>query len=195
MPFNIDAFKAYIENSGYLTTNKFEVRVYPPINVQGGFFSTLMSEAYSFGTSREMKFRIDSVRIPGINILSADINHFGVGPTQKQPFSAQFNENNISILTDAYGEIWQFWHNWVTSIFDFTDPTFGYISKYKQDYASTIEIIVYDQEGSAAQIITLNEAFPTTIRDVPLSWNEQGNLIRMNIGIAYTNYDIQNLGF
>jgi len=56
-------------------------------------------------------FRIDQVKVPGINLASADVNRYGAGPTQKQPYNAQFTEVQMSILSDNEASIWQYWYN------------------------------------------------------------------------------------
>ena len=40
----------------------------------------------------QLKYRIDQIRVPGIALISADTQRYGVGPTQKMPYSSQFNE-------------------------------------------------------------------------------------------------------
>jgi len=110
------------------------------------------------------------------------------------------NDISLSILSDGYGYIWQFWHNWVNAIFGFTGemnaasgtnsrlPT--YQLTYKEDYSTTIQIVVYDAFGNAIQRIDLYEAFPSSIRETRLGWGESGQLIKLGIGISYTDFTI-----
>lgn len=189
MPFNINEFKADISDKGYLKSNLFEVYITPPR------ISGVSSEL-----ARHMSHRIEQVRAPGINFMSADINRYGVGPTQKQPFNAQFNEISFTILCDNYGDIWQFWHDWLRYIYDFTplaSPGNGniisqsnYSLKYKDDYSTTMSIVVYDVGGSASKRIDLYQAFPTSIREIPLSWEDSNNLIKLGVSVTFKEYTL-----
>ena len=200
MPFNIDTFKTNIGSGGYLTTNKFNVIVTPPLALMNNLVNGSGLVETSQAMSDLIRFRAEAIRVPGVTLLTADVNRYGAGPTQKQPYSAQFNDNGITLLSDGYGDIWQFWHNWLKFIFNFTgtsDTTVDlpnqiptYTSQYKSDFSTTIQIIVYDQTGNAIQTINMFEAFPTSIRDVPLNWADSGNLIRLDIGLAFTDYTI-----
>jgi hypothetical protein len=150
-----------------------------------------------------MKFRIEQVRAPGISLLSGEVPRYGVGPIQKMPYNAAYPEITISILSDGYGQIWQYWHNWIRSIFEFSGVQNGispgstnaeaqFNTSYKDDYATTIQIVIYGKGGEkdVIQKINLLEAFPGSMRDVQLSW-EGGDLIRLAISISYSTYVIE----
>ena len=202
MPFNINDFKANIEDYGYLKTNQFEVYIQPP-NI---LFGTAMNSNGIISQINEVTdlqtFRIDQVRAPGISLASADVSRYGAGPTQKQPFNAQFNEISFSVLCDNQAVVWQYWYNWVRAIYEFNgteDSGFGeinrfatYLSEYKSNYSTTMQIVMYDQEGNTVQRINLYEAFPTAIRDIPLGWGDDGNMIKIDLNIAFTEYTIVN---
>jgi hypothetical protein len=153
----------------------------------------------SSNIAKNLAMRIDQVRAPGISLMTADVNRYGIGPTQKMPFSSQNQEISFSILVDEYGEIWNYWHNWIRSIFEFdgTENSQGavrnqiasYQAEYKDRYSAPMQIVMYDHYGREVQYINLIEAFPTSIREVPLSWAE-GQLIKLNVSIAYTEYQI-----
>jgi hypothetical protein len=53
-----------------------------------------------------------------------------------------------------------------------------------------MQIIIYDPFGNAIQRVNLYEAFPTALREIPLAWNDAGNLMRLNVTVAYTDYTI-----
>jgi hypothetical protein len=201
MPFNIATFKTTISGNGYLPSNKFQVFVTPPPILQNSSVNNLGTPELISNIARDLSFRIDQVKTPGITLLNADVNLYGIGPSQKQPMNAQFGENSFSILSDGYGYIWQFWHNWVRNVFEFTGTSSArvgtaskvptYTSNYKSEYASTMQIVMYDMFGNAIQKINMFEAFPVAIRENSLNWGDNGNLIRLNISIAYSEYNIE----
>lgn len=200
MPFNINDFKANIEDYGYLRANQFEVFIQPPPIMFGNMLNNNGSLSELKEITDLQTFRIDQVRAPGISLASADVSRYGAGPTQKQPFNAQFNEIHFSILSDDQAVVWQYWYNWVRSIYEFTGTEssgFGevnriptYLSEYKSNYSTIMQIVMYDQEGNTVQRINLYEAFPTAIGEVPLAWGDTGNMIKINVAIAYTDYTI-----
>jgi hypothetical protein len=208
MPFNIDTFRNQISNRGYLTTNKFEVILTPPKIMLNGFLASLMNLGNTISVLNVMgqiKYRVDQIRAPGVSIVSADIQRYGVGTTQKMPINASMGEITLSILSDGYGDIWQFWYNWVRGIYQFNGTTsslFGistgtatYTAEYKDNFSTTMELIIYDPYGVPTMKIDLFEAFPTAIREIPLAWSDTGNLMHLNIGISFTDFTIVGANF
>jgi hypothetical protein len=217
MPFNIDTFRNQIANKGYLTNNKFEMIVTSPSMMYGGFLSNLMSANFSealgnvgglvsaLNVTSQLKYRIDQIRAPGISLISADVQRYGLGTTQKMPYNSQFNEIVISMTSDRYGDIWQFWYNWVRGIHEFTGTTSSligigtslpsYTVEYKDNYSTTMELVIYDTYGVPSIKIDLFEAFPTAIREIPMSWGDQGNLMHINIGLSFTDFTIVGANF
>ena len=208
MPFNIDTFRNQISGRGYLTNNKFEVILSPPKIMLNGFLASLLNLGNTISVLNvigQIKYRVDQIRAPGVSIVSADIQRYGVGTTQKMPINASMGEITLSILSDGYGDIWQFWYNWVRGIYQFNGTTssiFGfatgspnYTAEYKDNYSTTMELIIYDNYGVPTIKIDLFEAFPTAIREVPLAWSDTGNLLHLNIGITFTDFTIVGANF
>ena len=181
MSFNIDTFKSRFEEGGFLQSNKFEVLVTPPRFLGGRSINNNGVRTSSYEISDMLRFRIEATRVPGIQLLFADNHRYGVGPTQKQPFSAQLNEISINFIVDYKSILWKFWHNWVNNIFNHSgtsnvtnfSPT--YLAKYKDDFSTLVEILIYANDGALSQRVSLLQAFPTAITDIPLSWAEQSN--------------------
>jgi len=200
MPFNINNFKTNLEDYGYLKSNSFQVFIQPPAIMFGNMLNSGGNLSQLNELSTLQTFRIDQVKVPGINLASADVNRYGAGPTQKQPYNAQFTEVQMSILSDNEASIWQYWYNWVRAIYEFNGTEssgFGeinrfpsYLSEYKSNFSTIMQIVMYDQEGNAVQRINLYEAFPTSLREVPLAWADDDNLVKINVSIAYTDYTI-----
>jgi len=192
MPFNINEFKTDIQDRGYIKTNLFEVLVAPRPNNNDPNFT------------RHMAHRIEAVRAPGIQFMNADINRYGVGPSQKQPFNAQFNDISFTILCDNYGDIWQYWHDWLNAIYQFTPvatPGSGSVNSqanynvgYKDTYSTTISIVIYDVGGSVVKRIDMYQAFPTSIREIPLNWEDNNNLLKLGVSVTYKEHTIVGSG-
>jgi hypothetical protein len=196
MPFDVNKFQTNLRDFGYLDNNSFSMLVQSPRILFNSSLSNQGTPTSISNIAKNLEFRIDQVRAPGISLMTADINRYGIGPTQKMPINAQFQEINISTLGDHYCEFWQFWYQWTRAIFQFNGSTTGnwapnYTAEYKENYSSTMSIFIYDHFGNIIQKIHLFEAFPTSIRDFPLSWGDT-NLMKINVQIAYTEYTIEN---
>ena len=202
MPFNINNFKSQITSWGYLPTNKFEVYVTPPSALFGG--NSLIGESGTSSASSiasQLKFRSEFFIAPNVTLEQTQNNRYGVGPLQKTPFTARFDTPiNLVFFADKYSLIWQFWHQWLEAIFGFSGTDSGnqgtinasgrYSSKYKDDYSTDITLVIYDNEGNISQRITYTQAFPFTVNDVALSWGESHQLLRINVGLSFTDYTI-----
>jgi hypothetical protein len=207
MPFNIDSFKTNLNSFGYLKKNSFEVGVQTPNFMLGGALNNNGKEISTKNINNLLKFRIDQVSIPGVSILSGDTSIYGVGPTQKIPYNAFFHDITFSVLLDKKADLWQFWYNWVRYIFEFNgvepsstnyaiDGVGGgriprFITRYKDNYTSMMQIIIYDEEGNISQKVHLYEAFPSSVREIPLSWNDNGDLLRIAVSITYSNFSVE----
>jgi hypothetical protein len=200
MAFDIDQLKSNIESQGYIKNNAFEVLITPPQILQNRAINNLGTSTPTKEIVDNLRFRIEQVRAPGIALISSDVNRYGVGPTQKVPVTAQFQETTFSILCDGFGDIWQFWNNWIRGIFEFNgidsarvgnaSQFASYLNDYKSRYSTTMEIFVYDMFGNLINRINLYEAFPTSLREVNLAWNDTQNLMRLSVSIAYTEYTL-----
>jgi hypothetical protein len=196
MPFNINNFKANIRDYGYLDNNSFAVLVQTPPILFGSNISNQGTEVGAKNIAEKMSFRIDQVRAPGISIMSAPINRYGIGPVQSQPTTAQYSELSFSVLSDHYCEIWQFWHTWARAVFEFNGVSQGsspsYTANYKDRYSSVVQIQIMDHFGNIIQKINTFQTFPTAIRDIPLAWGDS-NLMKINISMAYTEYTLEGV--
>lgn len=202
MAFNIERFRSNISGFGYAKPHNFEVFVQAPPLLQNSTLNVNGRESSVNDLNNLLRFRIDQVTAPGGSIVSADIHRYGVGPTQKMPFNSQFFDTSFSVLLDKNTSLWDFWYNWVNAIFNFNGqesngnnlitggrlPT--YSARYKEEYATTMMIVMYDTEGNTIKTINLYDAFPSSIRNVPLGWNAQNSLIRLNVSITYSQYSL-----
>jgi hypothetical protein len=197
MPFNIQNFKQNLADYGYLHGNRFELLISSP----PALFSQLINNQGTAGDNnqlaRTMKFRIDQVAVPSINIIAKTQPRFIEGTAQDFPISIQFEKLNFNIILDEFGELWQYWNQWIKLVYDGvgTDsaavgfanqpPTFN--ATYKDDMSSVAQIVVYDFFGNAVQKINFYEAFPTAIQSVNLNWGDE-RLIKLGVTMSYSYY-------
>lgn len=202
MSFNISRLKENISDYGYLKNNKFEVFVQSPRIFRNGRLNSNGRETNINDLNSLHRFRIEQVTIPGVSLVSSDVNRYGIGPTQKMPYNAQFSDINFSILLDRNTDLWDFWYNWTNSIFNFNGqepngrnittgnriPT--YTVKYKDEITSVMMIVVYNDLGETVKTINLYDAFPSALSSTNLAWNDGMSLMRLNVAITYSTYTI-----
>jgi hypothetical protein len=200
MAFNIQNFKENLNNYGYIKNNKFEVFVQPPRFMANRTLRVNNREVAIKDLNELLRFRIEQVRIPGANLLSTDIVRYGVGISEKTPYNAQLYDNTFSILLDRNTDLFDFWYNWINGIFNFNGlepngnnifageriPT--YTVEYKDEYATTMMIVLYNDAKEIVRTVNLYRAFPTSIGQIPLGWNDNQDLIRIAVSITFSNY-------
>lgn len=203
MSFNINRFKSNIDEYGYARNNRFEVFVQAPKFLQNKTLK-INDRVRSITSMNDLlRYRIEQVKSPSVSLLSIDTNRYGIGPTQKMPYNAQFFDITFSVLVDKNTDLWDFWYNWINGIFNFNGEEPGgnnlflnntripnYIVEYKDEYSSTMMIVIYGESGETIKTINLYEAFPSSMREVQLAWNDNVNLMRLAITVTYSGYSL-----
>ena len=205
MAFNIAEFQSYIAETGVLQTNKYDVLIVPDnlagfgglkIVGQNGTMSTLDS-------IEDNVYRCINASLPGMLIRTADVNRFGIGVSEKMPFSAAYTDVTLTFLMDRYGDAYNFWYTWLNYIFGIngeedTSNIYGrvgsrntrsfYTAEYKDNYSATITINVYDADGNPNITVNLLKAYPISINDIALGWNDNNNLIKLTATITFREW-------
>jgi hypothetical protein len=188
--FNIARFSAHINNSGTVQTNKFIVRIPPPIILRDGFDVI----------QRSIEYRANSVKVPGVDLDTQNVSRYGVGPSQKFPTNVNFTDIDINFLDTNGNYIWKYFAKWMNGIFDYTGVSGGnepsYKVEYKKYYQTNIEIFVFDNDGRQTNAIILKEAFPISLSDVSLSWSENNRLYEFSVRFSFREwfYSGYNIG-
>jgi len=180
--FNIAEFSTKINERGTIQNNKFLVKITLP--------TIFINNAISVQDT--LTFRASSVKIPGINFNYLNSYRYAVGPEHKTPSNVSFNDISISFIEDKENSIWKFFNLWINQIFNFKPGNLGlkYTSNYKSNYvAPSFEIQIYNNDGkNPVNIIKLVQAYPSSLGDIGLSWNEKNNLMMINVGFAFTEW-------
>jgi hypothetical protein len=190
MPFNIESFRNNIAGFEYLQTNRFELFIRDPV-----INSPIVSN--NGNLMDLLRFRCSAMTVPGLELMAAEVQRYGIGPAQKQPINGKFNDFNVSIICDIEGKIWKFWHTWINSIFNYcpidNNGTYRhapYTAEYKRDYVTNMQGKVYDIYGTESVDINFYDAYPISIKEIPLNWEDVNNLIRLDIIITYKEFNI-----
>jgi hypothetical protein len=199
--FNIQDFKSNIGKDGVLQNNKFLVTI---------------SNPQQFVNVGLLQFRASDIRIPGVSFETLNTHRYGVGPIQKFPTNVNFTDIGITFIEDKHGSIWNSMNSWTRKIFNYggVNTVDGispssvfyqeqYTLEYKNTYSTNIVIQVFNNEAEndtyigalgsdikATLIITLLDAYPISMHDVPLSWSDNNNLFKTTVDFTFRDYNI-----
>lgn len=198
MAFNISEFMSEISQYGVSKTSQYDVLITFPTAM-----STLRINGVTpLDTVRRLHFRAEEVRIPGISIMTSDNNIYGPGPFQKNAYNVAFTEIPIVFLADKTGEIYKFFYAWMNLIFDFAGPggnvnsdNASYGVAYKSNITSTIIIRVFDPNGKEQIKLTMFDAYPVSMNEIPMSWNQQNELMKIAMSFTFSHWKLDNINY
>lgn len=199
--FDISKFSAQIAKSGTLQTNKFIVELTLPA-ITGGNLANRTAEG------RDLSFRIEKIKLPGLTLNNVDNARYGVGPAQKFPMGIGFTETSMTIIDDRKMDYWLMFSNWIQKIYDYTGPIHGasnptYALEYKVNYITDIKISIFNNEGTMENVlpnanakpdplkngtIILKNAYPIALNDMPLDWEQTNNLFKPVVNFTFQDW-------
>lgn len=201
--FNVGEFSARVSRRGVLQTNKYDVRIFfENSRMAGGFLSNInLDHASMTDVARDLSYRCVGASLPGMTLKTADVNRFGLGVQEKMPYSGNFTDIPLSFVCDKFGAAYNFWYDWFNYIFAINGQTDNngiqlpnrrtfYTTEYKDNYAATIVITVYDTTGRIAMQHVLFKAFPTSINDIQIGWNNNNQLMKINTNITFREWSL-----
>ena len=198
MAFNINEFMAEISQSGVSKSSHYSVIFTPPPDM----YYLRINGVTSFETLRKIELRAEEVRLPGISYATSDNNIYGPGPFRKMAFNVAFTEIPMVFLADKNGEIYKFFYAWVNRIINFAGPggnanidNASYDVGYRNNVSTTIDINVYDQYGKIQFVLKLFGAFPVSINEIPMSWNQQNELMKLAMSFTFTHWKLDNINY
>lgn len=191
--FNIDEFNSRISESGGLTrNNKFRLVITPPA-IMSAIPAEKKTEALTtvINGARYLEFFCYAASIPGVALNTHEVRRYGYGPIEKKPFNIGFRDITLSLYFDNQRRNYDFLQLWMSTIFNH-DPRSGidniFIVDYKENYASTIELFVYDDSGVLIAKYVMTEAFPIQIGDMPLNWADTNNILKIPVTFTFYNF-------
>ena len=202
MPFNITNFNAEVAKTGIASTSQFEAVITSgPFSYSNsnGPISPLSQVLGKFGLDQGMRFRIESLNLPGRTLTTLDQNYHGPARAIPYRFTQQPVSMTIILSRDMRErELFMRWQDFFvghyrTNIFRQTSSSM-FDTKYYQDGIGTIKILQYsipipgiprsendaENRGDPANNyqlqteILLEEAYPISVHDIAMSWGDEG---------------------
>jgi hypothetical protein len=119
---------------------------------------------------------------------TTQIKRYGFGPSEKKPYGATFVDVNMSFFGDGNYNVHRFFYSWMNKIVVFAkSPTEAnaFEVNYKEDYQTDIKITALDETGNTVTIVTLVNAYPIFLGDIPLSWSDTDSFVKIPVGFTY----------
>lgn len=149
--------------------------------------------------AKEVNFRAERVNQPGIQLATSSVRRYGVGTIEKRPFAAMTNDINVSFIGDARGVIHQYFYVWMNGIVNAYNMPDGSAEKdifdkfpgeveYANDYRTTVEVVMYDEERKLINTVKLYNAYPIAVGDIQRDWSGVNDLVRVNVTFAYSHW-------
>jgi hypothetical protein len=190
--FNVETFKAYVLENGLMRNNRFLARFFIPVG--------LRADADVVENARQLEYWGENIVLPGLHLNIHPNNRYGYGMAEKKPDRAIVQDTRATFYGDAEGAIWETFNQWMKLIVN-TDMQKGitgqtgynryqpYVLSYKDDYTATIEITVFDDYGDAKLVVNLRDAYPISIGDIALDWNDNSTIMRIPVFFTFMDYN------
>ncbi len=198
MGFDVSRFRSEIlADSGLLRTNLFLVSIQFP-----QAFASTQTQLLKL-TPRTLMSFTEAAALPGISIMTDDsVRRHGTGVNDKMAYGAVFTDITLSFLADGHGEILKMFHNWFKYIVNFDSSKNGitglnasepYEVGYKDDYAATMEITVFNEEGDKIITYKFNEVFPLFLGEISMNWGDSDSIMRIPITFTFRDWQSDSM--
>jgi hypothetical protein len=196
--FDINGFRSEIVgDTGLLRNNLFLVSIEFP-----KAFASTQTNLMKV-TPRSMMMFCEQASLPGLSLSSDDgVRRYGTGPTEKMAYGAIFTDLSLGFLADGQGEILKMYHNWMKYIVNYDSRYNGvtglnfaepYEVGYKDEYAATIQITVFNESSDKVITYTLNEAFPLFLGEISMGWADNDSIMKIPVTFSYRDWQSDSL--
>jgi len=199
MAFNISEFNSDIAKSSIAHTSHFEGWILGGPGSYPGASGVPGNPLRSAGLTDGMRFRIESLNMPGRTLTTLDQNYHG--PTRAIPYRYSQQPVSLSIILSKdmrEREVFMRWQDFFVGNSRNNignQASFGmFDTRYYHDGIGTIKILQYSYTEGKSDYelqteILLNEAYPVTVNDIAMSWGDEG-YAKLQVEIRY-RYSIE----
>lgn len=160
MVFNIQEFSSIVGHKGLARVPHFMVNITSPAGLPT--------------PSNDLKFRIDSINMPGRQINAFEFKPYG--PAFKIGYGEQHGEVSINIMLSPDLAEKKYFLRWQDIIVGYGRGSNNlgmgtFDIGYYDDYKAIIDIFQYDQTGQQRYACKIIDAWPVSISDLPSDWS------------------------
>ena len=186
--FNIQEFSSSISKHGVAKDNLFMVSITPP--------PALRNKGEEDSIVPDLRFFCRSVTLPEFDVQTTDYQTQGFGAITRRPQTMTFPILPTVFMVDSNFAVLKFFHRWTQLMVNY-DSSGGPISAtpegalpfemgYKNDYASTVEVVVYSYASeSITYTYRFDNAYPIQVGNITESWGNAGEVMTLPVGFTY----------
>jgi len=190
MAFNISEFSSVISDKGLSKGNKFKVRIFPPKEVLRNIQRQKIIRPKML---QYLEFYAKSVTLPELDVQTTEVQPQGFGPIVRRPQNINFPVLPVVFNVDQQLDLVQFFHQWTKGIinydsqevFESYNGALPFELGYKQDYASHIQVMVYDDKGEPQYKYQFSNAYPVNVGNIEASWENNDETLTISVGFTY----------
>ena len=190
--FNVQKLKSQItESNGLMRPNLFLVQCTNPLCIVEN-------------RDEPSRFLVSSATLPGKMITVQPHRRLGYGTEDRRITGAVMPDVTLTFFVGNNGQPLTYFNEWFEYLF-YTNGTKGsegassqrgvplFNIGFRDQYISTIDILLYDQTHNNFLKYTLHEAFPMQIGDVSLAWAENDSFASVAINFTYRYYTMSTI--
>lgn len=182
MALNLTDFLAELRHHGTHPHNRFTVTITPPAGLDFN--------------ERTLSLRAANAMIPGRNVMTKnDSLRYGHGVVEKIGYGTLFGDLPVGFIVDNQFDLPKVFDDWMKLInpanSSDTNRDTRYLAAYKDDYATTITVSVYNSKNNKTAVYTFNEAFPTVTQDITLGWDGVNTITILPVVFTYTDFTLR----
>lgn len=185
-PLSIDGLITFLSDTALASTNRFMVEFFGPFSSPGES-GAASGVASTDKTQTNLSLSCESASFPGRGVETNIISRT-YGPHRKTPTNLIFTDITFTFRCSEDHREKQFFENWMNVIISKSTYDFGYY----RDYAKTVKIHQLSRGGEAkgpagffTHSVELEEAYPTRIDEIPLDYNADNAIEKMNVTFTF----------
>lgn len=176
--FSLTNFTSHIEKNGIARSSRFIINIHP-VNFYSSDFSGYPTKFTESGEpvftanveeKRDITIRCSKANIPGIQMLTNELNLYGAMPVINIPQKRKYDLFAISFINSADMYEKKYFDKWMDKINDFQSNNIGYYNDITKDITVKMYSDKDNEENFPQYEYTIKKAFPANIENIQLDW-------------------------
>ena len=170
-----EVFKRDLNKYGVSESNKFEIKINPPLRHE------LWSSEFTHLERESIALRAESVNLAGRNISTFDDTNI-YGPIRQIPDGITYAEDiNITFIMNTNARERTYFERWQELVFEHENWNLHYYS----EYIGSLEIYLLDRQFRRGYGIKCEEVYPKTIGAIDLSHGNANTIGKVTVNFAF----------
>lgn len=144
---------------------------------------TMLSDSLSRNLI-DIQLNCSSAQMPGVSLGTAELRT--KGPIRKMPNDVIYADMNLTFYNTSKYKERKYFEKWIGSVTDNDTKSFAYY----EDYVSNIVIAQFDNAGIVVHSVRLNEAYPTSLGEISLGYDNNDQVETFSVTISYRNWEV-----